>query len=169
MRKINKYYTSLVIFFFIAVFVGVLPSVNFLKNIHLFVVKSGSMKPAIYPGSLIVVKKEADYFKGDVITFLNLDQGAKELITTTHRVQSVLEDGGLLAFMTKGDANDFSDQKMVKRESIIGKTVIVLPLVGYLSDLIKSKIGLIIFILIPGILIISHELFLILIYLVKGF
>lgn len=157
MKKISKFYRNLLIFFFTAVFLGVLPSISFFKNIRLFVVKSGSMIPAIYPGSLIVVKKEPEYFKGEVITFLNPDKGIKELTTTTHRIQLILEKEGSLVYMTKGDTNVFSDQKFIGRESIIGKTVVTLPLVGFLSDLIRSKVGLIIFIFIPGALIISYE------------
>lgn len=169
MKKNNKLYSSLLVFFFTAVFLGGLPSVNFFKNIRLFVVKSGSMVPSIYPGSLIVVKKAPEYFKEDIITFLNPDKGTKELTTTTHRIQLVLERDSSLAYMTKGDANVFSDQNFVEGRNIIGKTMAVIPLIGFLSDLIKSRVGLIFFILIPGFLIISHEVLLIAVFLIKKF
>lgn len=159
MRNFNNYYRLLQIFFFTAVFLGVLPSISFVKNIRLFVVQSGSMIPAIYPGSLIVVKNEPEYFEGDVITFFNPDKGIKELRTTTHRIQLKLEKEGSLVFMTKGDANVFSDQTFIERKYIVGKAIITIPLIGFVSDLIRSKAGLIFLIFIPGAVIVGREVF----------
>src|SRR5690606_21551192 len=71
-------------------------------------VQTGSMEPAVRPGDLVLVHKvAADTIQtGDIITFAN-PQNKRE--TITHRVKSVIRDGGPIRFITQGDANPMPD------------------------------------------------------------
>jgi signal peptidase len=55
---------------------------------RMYVVKSGSMEPAIHTGSIVFDKKEADdtYVVGDIITF----QLPSSKDTVTHRIHSIM-------------------------------------------------------------------------------
>src|SRR5690242_9053505 len=69
-----------------------------------FLVQSGSMSPAIKTGDLIIVQSQAEYKKGDVITFT--DDGSKKV---THRIAEVRTKNNSVSFLTKGDANQVTD------------------------------------------------------------
>lgn len=157
----SKEYRVLLLFFFIFVFLGSLPAFKLPKGIRLFTVKSGSMSPVIYSGSLIITKTEIEYRPNEVITFLNSQKGPKELLTTTHRIQQIIEKKEGLFFMTKGDTNAFSDPEFIPFSYVVGRVVASVPVIGFISDLVHSKYGFIILILLPGTIIILKEVFLI--------
>ncbi len=103
-----------------------------------FAVLSGSMEPAYGVGSLIYVKPTpAEQIKvGDPITFvLN-----KDLVVATHRVVRIEGE----YFYTKGDANEAEDISPVYSKNLIGKPVICIPYMGYVSAFINTKQGKII-------------------------
>ena len=75
-------------------------------GIRTYAVVSGSMEPTYPTGSLLYVKSvDAEDLKvGDAITFY-----ADEDTVATHRITEIIpdeEDGGVLRFRTRGDAND---------------------------------------------------------------
>jgi len=158
MRMNINIYRILFFSFFIAVFIGILPLLRFGKKSRIFIVSSQSMLPLISSGSLVVVRPEKEYKQGDIITFVNPESGPKEYSTITHRIRSTSLKNNQLFFETKGDANILSDPKFIKFDSIIGKVTNIFPVVGSLSNIIKSKIGFLLFIIIPGIIVIYHEL-----------
>lgn len=121
---------------------------------HLFVVQSGSMTPSIGIGSVVVTKKSADYKKNEVISFFR-----KEGSIVTHRIVDIFERDGDILYKTKGDANVGEDIFSVRKSQIFGKVIISIPFIGYLVAFAKTKIGIIILVLIPAIWIISEEIF----------
>ena len=123
-------------------------------NYKVFVVQSGSMEPKIKLGSLIFVKPGVDYQANDIITFKA--QGGKT--TVTHRLIEIKQESGVAQFVTKGDANEEADPDSVKRENIIGKTFLTLPWLGYPVGYAKTKVGFILLILVPSIIIIYEEI-----------
>ena len=134
-----------------------------------YAVLSGSMEPSYPVGSLIYVKKmqPADVRVGDAITFVVND----ELLVATHRVVdvevrttrclAVLDENGAAVtdaagnpifeeipldepayyYTTKGDANDAVDGAQVYDQNLLGKPVLAIPYLGYLSSWIQTGRG----------------------------
>lgn len=134
---------------------GGVPNVN---GYMLYTVLSGSMEPEFSAGSLIaVVKAEPIGLKvGDVITFNNAEESDSRIIT--HRIEEIVDENGQRAFRTRGDANDVSDERLVKPDDVLGRQVIDIPYAGYLSEFSKTRQGLIIMVIIPALLIIIEEM-----------
>ncbi len=120
-------------------------------NIEIKIVKSGSMEPAIPTGSLVFVKPEALYKKGDVITF---GADTKTAVPTTHRIITLNDDG---TYTVKGDANEEADESTVARRDVIGKVLFHVPNAGYLLDFARQPIGFALLIGIPAALVILEE------------
>lgn len=123
---------------------------------RLYVVLSDSMAPAFRAGSMIAVRptEAASLKTGDIITFIDPGSGAGSI---THRIAAV-HTGDELTFTTRGDANDCDDREPVPAGNIIGKLVLALPYAGYLVTWSRTKVGLIILVIMPGLLIIALEL-----------
>ncbi|MBE5762329.1 MAG: signal peptidase I [Clostridiales bacterium] len=107
------------------------------------VVMSGSMSGAIEVDDMVVIKEKSDYETGDIITYFS----GNTLIT--HRVVEKTDEG----FYTKGDANNTPDPKIVDRESIVGKVVLIIPRVGRLISFIRTPLGMFAMVLIGFVLI----------------
>lgn len=118
-----------------------------------YVVLSGSMMPAIAPGTLIVTKPFDEYVVGDIVTRKTIDPR----ITITHRiVEKMTTELGIL-FQMKGDANQTIDSERIPPGDIIGKTVFIFPYVGTVVNYAKTKQGFFLMVLIPSSLIILEE------------
>jgi len=105
-----------------------------------FVIRGGSMEPAIPLGSLIVespVAPEAVEV-GDVIT-IRADNG----VVVTHRVTRAVELKGERYFETKGDANQQPDPVLVPARAVVGRVTTHLASVGYLAVMLGTASGLI--------------------------
>ncbi|WP_458413558.1 signal peptidase I [Schinkia sp. CFF1] len=113
-------------------------------------VLTGSMYPEINPGSLILVKKvnAPELLRvNDVITFQS-PRNENQLIT--HRIVEVKNVDSNIFFTTKGDANLTPDIDEVADTNVFGKYQnIVIPYGGYILQLTKTKIGFLLFFLIP--------------------
>lgn len=85
------------------------------------IVLSGSMEPAIYPGDVVVIRRQATdkYRIGDVVSYL---AGAT---IYTHRI--VGEENGV--FSLKGDNNNIADEFMTA-DRFKGKVVLRIPMMG---------------------------------------
>ena len=106
-----------------------------------FVVLSGSMRPTYEVGSLIYVKSVdyKDLKVGDPITYM-----ISQDTVVTHRIIEVLvdeEDPDTIRYFTQGDANDQPDGASVHYKNIIGKPVISIPYLGYVSNYIQNPPG----------------------------
>ena len=84
-----------------------------------------SMAPAIMHGDIILIKKGAENICiGDIICFrINLT----DRISVSHRVIDIIEEGSILTFQTKGDANENIDKWKITNDQIIGKILWVIP------------------------------------------
>lgn len=116
-----------------------------------YVVLSQSMKPTLDIGSLVGVKpiNPVDLRVGDIITFTSLSESD---ITTTHRIVEIDNEKNI-NFITKGDANAVNDQYLVSADNVVGKVVFYIPYIGKLLNYVKTKIGIIILIVVPSMII----------------
>lgn len=105
-------------------------------GLYPYTVLSGSMEPHYHVGSIIYIKDvdPATLSVGDPVTF-QLRDGT----VVTHRIEEIRSDDGLL-FKTKGDANNVSDSP-ISADSIIGKPVFSIPLLGYVANFIQNPPG----------------------------
>ncbi len=124
-------------------------------NIEVKIVKSGSMEPTIHTGSLVVVKPEADYKVGDIITF---GADTKTQIPTTHRIIADQVADGKIYYTTKGDANEEQDSNKTPKELVIGKVIFTLPYAGFITDFARTKLGFVLLIALPAGIVIIDEL-----------
>ncbi|HOZ80970.1 MAG TPA: signal peptidase I [Candidatus Woesebacteria bacterium] len=120
-----------------------------------FIVTSGSMRPKIAEGSVVVVKRGNDNLKvNDVITFIRPDNFKENI---THRITEIKTDPKI-AYTTKGDANNVVDNWQVNKEKIWGKVMFSVPFLGHLINFSRTKVGSIIVFVIPALLIILSEI-----------
>ena len=144
------YWLILAFLIFVAGFTA-MSALNLPGNYKLFVVMSGSMEPTIKTGSVVVVKPEKTYVKGDVITF---QDPTKSKTTITHRI---FEASGS-AFLTKGDANKTPDTTEIRKGQILGKEILTVPFIGFVINFAKTQVGLILLVIIPAVIIVYNEL-----------
>jgi signal peptidase len=118
-------------------------------------VMSGSMEPELKVGGLVITRpvESKDIKVGNIITFycpLN-----KEM--TSHRVLSI-ENGTLSYFRTIGDANKKPDAFIVPVQNVVGKVCFHIPYLGYVTQFIKTRLGILLILGIPGLIIIAIEI-----------
>jgi signal peptidase I len=118
-------------------------------------VLSGSMEPAIPTGSILVSRTVASdsIIVGDIITFSG--SGRDRFIT--HRVTAIDRTNGIV-FTTKGDANNAEDPYPVPAENVEGKVLVHIPFLGFILSFVKTPLGILLMLVIPGLLIIGLEL-----------
>lgn len=101
---------------------------------EIYIVRSGSMEPAIKTGSVCFVNTKASYDDlqvGDIIAFKHGDT------MSTHRVNAIT-DGGIV---TKGDANDVTDLGLVTKDNYKGNTWFSIPYLGYAFQFTQTMHG----------------------------
>ncbi|TIC85743.1 signal peptidase I [Nocardioides sp. GY 10127] len=99
-----------------------------------YTVLTGSMRPGMPPGTLVVVRPvEASTLRvGDVITY-QLRSGEPEVVT--HRIVAVGVNGqGKTVFRTQGDDNPDPDPAWVLPIQVVGERWYAVPRLGYLSN-----------------------------------
>ena len=157
MKKIKQMSKFLYIVFIIfLVIIGLLLSVSLIDipgNFKVYTVQSGSMEPAIHVGSVVFVKPQTNYQKGDIIAF-----GTDPKTTTTHRINNIISTDDQKMFETKGDANDSPDSTLIQLSLVIGKVLLSIPLLGFLIAFARTQNGLIFLIIIPATIIIYSEI-----------
>jgi len=116
------------------------------------VVLSGSMEPELSVGGVLAIKpvESRQISVGDIVAY---SSGGEKVIA--HRVIEVQPDG---YFITKGDANEDPDVSPVPASSVVGEVFFHLPYLGYAAAFVKTRLGFLLTILIPGLAIISLEL-----------
>ncbi|QFT90560.1 Signal peptidase I W [Bacillus sp. THAF10] len=124
---------------------------------ELLTVLSGSMEPDIKTGSIIAITpaENPDSYKvGDVITFRSNDNPN---ILITHRIMDVQTIDSNIHYVTKGDNNDANDITPVPSMNVVGKYAdFTIPFLGYILDFVKSKIGTVLMVIVPGVLFIVY-------------
>ena len=116
---------------------------------------SGSMEPQLKVGGVVVTHPVAaeDITVGDTITFYS-PLGEK---LTSHRVIAV-EDGSSFHFQTKGDANEDADPFILPAENVVGKVCFHIPYFGYATQFVKTPLGFLLTLCLPGLIIVVMEL-----------
>lgn len=126
-----------------------------------YVVLTGSMVPEIMPKDVVITKKRdpKDLEAGDIITFLSSDSRLSNIIVT-HRIKQKFYDSttGRYTFQTQGDANNTEDFALAEDMNIIGEVIFKIPKLGYIQEILATKGGLIIIVLIPCLAILSYDI-----------
>ena len=124
-------------------------------------VESDSMKPTFVKDDLIICKEIDDINslkEDDVITFWTLIDGKKA--KNTHRIVSVVDEGGSRSFITRGDNDSIDDTTPVNSADIIGKwTEKKIDGFGKIMNFLRTKKGFFICIIIPMALFFIFELY----------
>ena len=121
---------------------------------QLRIVQTGSMRPIIPIGSVVIVSAAPTYTIGDILTF----QRAGDREATTHRLVKIYETAaGQRLFTVKGDANNADDMRPVLPSEVIGKVHFILPYLGYLFVAARGPVGFLILIIVPIGLIILEQ------------
>ena len=109
------------------------------------VVISGSMQPSLHVGDMVVTRQvEPESLRtGDVITY----RSGKDL--NTHRIVGIDSSPEGIVFRTKGDANSSPDMEPVPSEQVLAKVIYRIPYVGYLVNFVDSRLGRVLFIVVP--------------------
>ena len=96
------------------------------KRLHVHVVKSESMIPALRRGDLVISRSpDGELREGKIILYNSVDG-----TTIIHWVLKTRREGDDTLFVTKGDASPNVDPP-VKREEILGVLVLRVPSLGY--------------------------------------
>jgi signal peptidase I len=127
--------------------VAALAFVFFSPDYSLYIVRSGSMEPAINTGDVVIVGPAVtgSIKPGDIITY-KID---KTLIT--HRVLSV--DGNTL--ITKGDANQSPDPNPVLLSQVQSRYLFRIPYIGYVAGFVRTRLGWLLTIILPSIVLVG--------------
>ena len=102
-----------------------------------YIVRGGSMEPALPIGSVVIVQHvdPAQLSIGDIVTFT-----AANKTTVTHRITEVVS-GAQLGFHTKGDASSGADGMIMPAPSVSGRVEYVVPGLGLVIAALASTIG----------------------------
>jgi signal peptidase len=96
-----------------------------------YAVLTGSMRPSMPPGTLVVVRPAdpGELGIGDVITY---QRSSGEPTVVTHRIVAIeIAPDGQRTFRTQGDANDAPDLRSVRPVQIRGKRWYSVPWLGF--------------------------------------
>lgn len=115
-------------------------------------VASGSMKPTLRIGDLIVVHgldpnkiNAAQAPEGDIIVFYNPRYSRDPNKLIVHRAINKTYEGGMLKFTTKGDANLGPDSWAVPEDYLIGRVVSLrVPMVCFITFLMRTPAGILV-------------------------
>ena len=82
-------------------------------------VSGGSMRPALDPGDLVIVRRDSRPRRGDIVLARAKGHGA-----VLHRVVAIEGDGDIT---TRGDANRVNDAVTTRQQDVTGVVVRVIP------------------------------------------
>lgn len=104
-----------------------------------YTVLTGSMRPTMPPGTLVVVKPTpTEQIQPGMVVTYQLRSGEPTVVT--HRVVGVTAGmDGSKAFITQGDANNVADAEPVLPVQIVGAKWYSVPWIGHLNALFTNK------------------------------
>lgn len=119
--------------------IGLIGLAAFAHLSNAFVIRGGSMAPAIPLGSLVLATSVPvdELRQGDMVTIR-----AENGVVVTHRVADVVDQDGAPYLRLKGDANKTPDAGLVPPRAVIGRVSTVLPVAGYLVAMMGTPAGL---------------------------
>ena len=131
--KAFKYISILSLFIIILNFISIKSDKAFeIIGFRTYTVLSGSMKPKIQPGDVVVItnKKNNDLKINDIITF------KEDNDIVTHRIVDIKDNG----YVTKGDNNNSIDYDIVPFDNVIGKVLFHIPKIGYVIEFLSRPL-----------------------------
>ena len=108
------------------------------------VITSGSMRPAVSRGDLLLIKNSDDITVGDIITF---KPTTGQIDSVTHRVVGIENGIGGISYLTKGDANTTTDVVPIPDERVIGVVVREIPKVGFIALALHNRVFVVLLVL----------------------
>jgi signal peptidase I len=136
-KKWNKTATEVIV---LSTIIGFVPIMTLVTGTSLPVVSptSGSMRPTIYPGDLVIVggATNSSLNIGDILIYDKMVTNLSDPIveqssyTIMHRIVGTIYQNGTLYYHTKGDYNPNADDWYVPQEGIQGKAILVIPYIG---------------------------------------
>ncbi len=124
--------------------------VYFMPGYDMNIVLSDSMKPVFSAGDLVITVPPGGIFGKEIEpSSIVLYDNGNELII--HRVVSV--DGNIL--VTKGDANEEPDPRLVETHQVKGIYLFGLPRLGYFKMFIETRLGWFLVIIVPAALLLG--------------
>jgi len=143
MKIISRVLNTLLAIGILSTLIAAVGSAIAKEPVLLTVIRSNSMSPIWERGDMVIIEnlKEKEAVQNGDIVFFKTDKGSlADKGWIAHRVVDGNADKG---FITKGDANEYTDQQegsgsierawIAGRALIIGETPIVIPKIGYLS------------------------------------
>jgi signal peptidase I len=121
----------------LAIFTLITSKTNILGGMQSFVVLTGSMEPTVPVGSIIYTFPLKGYAYGDIVAFKSGN------VIVTHRISDISFKNSVVYYQTKGDANEVRDQQEITNGEILGKTFLTIPIIGKISNLLKTPVGFI--------------------------
>lgn len=118
----------------------------------LYSVQTDSMAPVLQPGDLTISFRTARLRPGDIVTYRAINN-PQQIIS--HRLVQISPSRGYA--ITKGD-NLVEADPAVPISSVTGKTVKVIPKLGYGADILRSPAGLIGLVYLPALALASFEI-----------
>jgi signal peptidase len=118
--------------------------IHFSPDYGLYFVKSGSMRPSINPGDIVITGPVGDLQPGKIITFEQHD------VLVTHRI--IGREGDML--QTKGDNNEDPDTSLLPISSVFGSYLFRIPYVGYINSFVSTRKGWFLIIIVPAIVLV---------------
>jgi signal peptidase len=128
-----------------------------LLGYNVLVALSGSMEPTIATGDLVVGARirPLDAKVGDIVTFQDPDRQARLI---THRVRRMRVSGDRIRFETKGDANNNAETWTIARDGTVGRVEYRIPKLGYVWFWAGGRLGRLLLIVAPALLLGTLEL-----------
>lgn len=123
------------------------------------IILTDSMVPEFASGDLIIchTAEPEDVQVGDIICFY--DPAGNGTSTVTHRVEEVTTDtDGKIAWVTKGDANNTEDLRIVPADNLVGVYRSRLAGLGNVAMFMQTTQGLILCVLCPMILLVAYDM-----------
>jgi len=161
-KKLSKVlYWAVVVFVLVVALGTVFSTRGGPGGIRMFVVLSGSMRPAIKEGSVVLVAPQTEYGEGDIVTYLSNSEAElkQSSLVVTHRIVEVnTNETSGNSYLTKGDANEDSDRIGITEAQIVGAVLFTLPWLGHLFVFTKTQLGFTVLIVIPATLLIYNEI-----------
>lgn len=129
-----KNYKYIVTNIFLIIFLIFAVLIYLFKLVPLIVI-SDSMAPTIKKGDLLLIAKDDQFEVDEIISFKN------EGLIATHRVAEIEQNDSKenIKYKTKGDANKSTDYRLVETKNILGKVMIIIPYLGIVFMIFKSK------------------------------
>ncbi|HEX5466558.1 MAG TPA: signal peptidase I [Candidatus Limnocylindrales bacterium] len=113
-----------------------LGAVAWAQGLRAYMVRTGSMSPALRPGDLVIdqpVTAGTPLYVGEVITFHPQPE-----TTETHRVARLGPNG----IVTKGDANRTPDVGSIQQAVVVGRVVMTVPFGGLVAYYFQQPTGI---------------------------